>query len=152
MIWCISDHGQRHLVDFWEKFPMYLNFIWIEQNSYNSGVLFQIVWTCTSNFKLKSISTEGCILSGDSDAQKHGSFFRVYNNTSRVFHRKLKYSDLLARSICKNLKMCESLRFHDIIMTGVWSLTYYDTIFPKFDQILKNSKLHLRSHPSVTIQ
>ena len=60
MIWCILDHGQRHLVDFWEKFPMYLDFIWIEQISYNSGVLFQIVWSRTSIFKLKSFSTEGC--------------------------------------------------------------------------------------------
>ena len=59
LIRCILDHGQRHLVDFWEKFPMYLDFIWIEQISYNFWVLFQIVWSRTSNFKHKSFSTEG---------------------------------------------------------------------------------------------
>ena len=60
LIRCILDHGQRHLVDFWEKFPTDLDFIWIEQISYNSGVLFQIVWSRTSIFKHKSFSTEGC--------------------------------------------------------------------------------------------
>ena len=62
LIWCILEHGQRHLVDFWEKFPTDLDFIWIEKISYNSGVLFQIVWSSTSTFKLKSSSTEGCHL------------------------------------------------------------------------------------------
>ena len=59
----LSDYGQHYLVDFWEKFPTDLDFIWIEQNSYNSGVLFQIVWSCTSIFKLKSSSTEGWLRS-----------------------------------------------------------------------------------------
>ena len=61
LIRCILDHGQCHLVDFWEKFPTDLDFIWIEQISYNSGVLVQIVWSRTSIFKLKSFSTEGCL-------------------------------------------------------------------------------------------
>ena len=39
---------ESHLVDFWEKFPTDLDFIWIEQTSYNSGVLLQIVWSCIS--------------------------------------------------------------------------------------------------------
>ena len=61
LIWCILDYDQHHLVDFWEKFPTDLNFIWIEQNSYNSGVLFQIVWSCTSIFKLESFLREGWV-------------------------------------------------------------------------------------------
>ena len=59
LIWCILDYGQHHLVDFWEKFPTDMDFIWIEKNSYDSGVLFQTVWSCTSICKPKSFLREG---------------------------------------------------------------------------------------------
>ena len=62
LIRCILDYSKCHLVDFWEKLPTDLDFIWIEQNSYNSGILFHIVSSCTSIFKLKSSLVSPCFL------------------------------------------------------------------------------------------
>ena len=63
LIWCILDYAQRHLVDFWKKRPANFNFIWLEWNSYNSRTHFQIVWSCSSIFKLKSSSAWGWYIS-----------------------------------------------------------------------------------------
>ena len=112
LIWSILDHGQRHLVDFWEKFPTDLDFIWIEQTSYNSGVLFQIVCPCISIFKLKSSSREGCLLHIKKQREKKQILLMDFKNNFPFFirHKQKNYLGFLKlrfkKEKCSTKSLC----------------------------------------------